>query len=176
MNACPHWNDHLLDSALGALHSSAVDQLEDHLQQCKVCSAALVELRLRRERLDTALKQFIRGPEPSPAFRTRVLAAVEASSVRTAARPAWVGTLAAVAVVVLAGVFLPSLAERWASVEQSAPPAVVALSQWRSPTDSLLRSSADELLQSGPRLGEFYFSLDSLPSGMSDENGGNDES
>ena len=86
------------------------------------------------------------------------------------------GALAAVAVVLLAAVFLPPLAERWAALTERRQTSV-SLSEWRSPTESLLRAPAHELMQSAPRLGEFYFPLDSLFPETGSENGGtNNES
>lgn len=173
MTACRNQKDRLLDYALGV---SAVKELEHHLKGCPGCSAALNEWRGRREQLDAALLQLVRGAEPAPGFHARVLAALEAPAAPVAGLPAWAGALAAVAVIVLAAVLLPSLGERWSGLTPPSQTSVAALSEWRSPTESLLRSPADELLGATPRLGEFYFPLESLPLGRGEENGGNDES
>jgi anti-sigma factor RsiW len=175
VNACHGWNDRLLDCALGGIDPAAVAKVEDHLAGCVACTAALADLRAREQQIGAALGQLVRGAEPSAGFRARVLAAARAPVAPAVRQPAWKGVLAAVAVVLLAVVFLPALAERWAALSQmeSVTP---SLSAWRSPTDSLLRSSTDELLRSPPRLGEFYFPLDSLRTEAGDENGGNNES
>lgn len=177
MTACRDWNERLLDYALGGLGASAVSQVDEHLKGCPACAAALHHWRARRGQLDAALCQLVRGAEPSPSFRARVLAGVEARSALGAAGPAWAGVLAGVAVMVLVAAWLPSLGERGAGL--TSPELIssaATISAWRSPTQSLLRSPADELLRSTPRLGEFYFPLQPVPAGMGQENGGNDES
>lgn len=169
MIGCHDWKDQLLDFALGA---SAARGLEEHLQACRACSAALVELRARREGMDAGLRQLVQGAEPSAHLRARVLAAVEAGSARKGWRPAWTAALAAVAGLVLVAVLVGRLGPQ-------PDPALVAaqeLSRWQSPTEVLLRSPLDELLQSAPRLGQSYFSLEPIPRGTRPEKGGNDES
>jgi len=162
MTACREWKDRLLDVALGAPVEA---KLEAHLGACPACAAAFANWRARRERLDAALHQLVRGAEPSPAFRARVLAASETVPAAGPAQPAWVGALAAVAVVLLAGMLLDQPA--------SPPRRVTSLSEWRSPTDWLLRTPGDELLRSTPRVGDFYFSLQPAEAGSS--KGGNNE-
>ncbi|MFQ5723929.1 MAG: hypothetical protein ACE5G6_05505 [Terriglobia bacterium] len=175
MSACRDWHDRLLDYTLGAV-SVSVDPVVEHVQHCAGCAATLAEFRARRAQLDAALGQLLEGAEPSPAFRARVLAAAETSAMSWLGRPAWVGVLAAAGVLVLAAVLLPELGERRASPTRSRPPSVVALSEWRSPTESLLRSPGGELLWSTPSLGEFYFPLPSARPGAGEEKGGNNES
>lgn len=170
MRACREWNDRLGDFVLGA---AAMSGLEEHLEQCPACAGALVELRARREQIDAGLRQLVQGAEPSPAFGARVLTALEAHAATMAWRPARLGALAAVAVVLLGGVLLGRLGEpvRVMQLQLSG----VTLSTWRSPTEGLLRSAAEELL-GAPRLGEFYFSLESVALLTGEETGGNDES
>ncbi|HKZ53458.1 MAG TPA: zf-HC2 domain-containing protein [Candidatus Acidoferrales bacterium] len=176
MNACHRWNDLLLDYAWGACEPAAAARVEDHLAACAPCTATLADLRTREQQIDAALGQLVRGAEPSSHFRAHVLAAAQASAAPAAGQPAWKGALAAVAVVLLAAVFLPPLAERWAALTERRQTSV-SLSEWRSPTESLLRAPAHELMQSAPRLGEFYFPLDSLFPETGSENGGtNNES
>lgn len=161
MTACRQWKDGLLDVALGA---SATPQLEEHLRGCAACAATLAEGRARRQQLDAALGQLVRGAEPSPAFRARVLAAIETSPASAVGQPAWAGVLAAVAVVVLTGVVLPRLGERQEPASGAA--SIAMLSAWRSPTESLLHSPGDDFLRSTPRLGELYFPLEPIPPGV----------
>lgn len=170
--ACRAWNDRLLDYALCALSASVVSQVETHLKTCPNCTAALADLRARRAQLDTALAQLVAGAEPSPALRARVLAAVEVRPPTTPWGSAWVGVLAAGATVLVLGFTLPPLAERWIP----AAPQAVSISDWRSPTESLLRSPAANLLEAPPRLGEFYFPLVPAPPRTGARKGGNDES
>ncbi|MCH7987096.1 MAG: hypothetical protein IH847_11015 [Acidobacteria bacterium] len=169
MIGCGEWKDQLLDFALDA---SAARGLEQHLQACSACAAALAELRARRERMDAGLRQLVQGAEPSTEFRARVLAAVEAQPRHVGLWPAWAGALAAVAALVLFAVLVGPLGPQ-------PDPALMAaqeLSRWQSPTETLLRSPAEELLQSAPPLGQFYFSLEPIPQGMGTEKGENDES
>ncbi|MCH6554323.1 MAG: hypothetical protein IH793_09235 [Acidobacteria bacterium] len=169
MIGCGEWKDQLLGFALDA---SAARGLEQHLQACSACSAAMVELRARRERMDASLRLLVQGVEPSAEFRARVLAAVEAQPRHVGLWPAWAGALAAVAALVLFAVLVGPLGP------QSDPALMAAqeLSRWQSPTETLLRSPAEELLQSAPPLGQFYFSLDPIPQGMGTEKGENNES
>ena len=169
MIGCGEWKEQLLDFALDA---SAARGLEQHLQACPTCAAALVELRARQEQVDAGLRQLVQGAEPPTDFRARVLAAVEAQPRHVGLWPVWAGALAAVAVLVLIAVLVGSLGP------QPDPALMIAqeLSRWQSPTQSLLRSPAEELLQSAPRLGQFYFSLEPIPQGMGTEKGENNES
>ncbi len=169
MISCGEWKEQLLDFALDA---SATRGLGQHLQACPACAAALAELRARRERMDAGLRQLVQGAEPSTEFRARVLAAVETQPRHVGLWPAWAGALAAVAALVLFAVLVGSLGP------QSDPALMAAqeLSRWQSPTETLLRSPAEELLQSAPPLGQFYFSLEPIPQGMGTEKGENNES
>ncbi|MFQ5778849.1 MAG: anti-sigma factor family protein [Terriglobia bacterium] len=175
MTACRDWNDRLLDYTLGVLDALVVRDLEAHLSACPACAAALVDLRACRAQMDAAIHQLIQGAEPAADFRARVLAAVESPAVSVAGRPAWVGATAAVAVVLLAAVLLSWLGEQPAGPVQESAIAVASLSEWRSPTESLLRTPGDEVLRSVPRLGEFYFPLEFPLATAGEENGGNDD-
>lgn len=165
MSACQTWKDSLLERALGA---PATPALEQHLESCAGCATALADLRARRQKLDAGLQLLVQGADPAPNFRARVLAAAESDRGRMVL-PAWVGAAAAIVVVLLAAISLSTTSRPTPAV--GAP----ALSEWRSPTESLLHSSADEFLQ-GPRLGEFYFPLESRGTSRSGEEGKNDES
>lgn len=171
MNACRSWQLRLPDYVLDALSSSATRPLEDHLHQCAACAAAAADLRQRRQQMDATLDKFFSDAEPSPTFGARVLAAAEAAPPATGWQPAWASALAGVALVVVAVVLLQPFQRRWEM--RSAPVmASPSLSQWRAPTDGLLRPRPSELLNSGPRLGEFYFPLDSLSVLPTPEDGG----
>lgn len=173
MNACRNWHDRLLDYTLAGLPFARVAEIQEHLQGCASCAAAVNELKQRQQQLETGLAQLVHAAEPSPAFRARLLAAVDEVAQPAVWRPAWKGVVLAVALLALAALFLPGLADRWQAATDVAGAA--ALSRWRSPTASLLRSPADALLQEPPRLGEFYFPLDSAVVGASEDNGGNND-
>jgi len=157
--------DVLLELALGAVPA---DGVAGHLAACASCAAELAEWRMRREQVEAGLRGLLAAAEPPTGFAARVLATVEAQAARTAVMPVPVGALAGLAVVVLAVFWLT-----WSVPDP--PPVRVTLSAWRAPTDSLLRSSAQQLL-AAPRLGDFYFSLDSLRELAKEEEGGKDES
>ncbi len=158
MNACPAWKDHLLDAALGGPPSR---ELENHLRSCAHCSAALTELRSRCEQMDMGLRQLVRETEPSPAFRPRWLASLEARPIRAVWSPGWPAVLA----VGLVAATLAWLMPRWSDRPQPAlvPALDGPLSQWRSPTAALLHFPGEELLESNLRLGKFYFPIKGTP-------------
>jgi anti-sigma factor RsiW len=173
MNECRQWGDRLLDYTLDALPPSRADEVEGHLQSCASCAAAADALQRKQQQMEAGLAQLVRAAEASPAFRARVVAAARERSQPVVWQPAWKGVLAAVALVALAAIFLPGLAERWEVSTDAGD--LAALSRWRSPTESLLRSPADVLLQETPRLGEFYFPLDPTAAGASEDKGGNND-
>ena len=148
MKGSETWKNRLLDYALGDTEQSAV---ESHLKSCPDCSAVVGRLREQKEQIETGLRQLVGGAQLSPGFRARVLARAGAGA--GPGRVAWAGALAAL---VLAAIFLnPS--------RPKPDPAMLAaedLSRWHSPTEMLLNSPADEWLDSTPRLGDYYFSLE----------------
>lgn len=163
MNGCREWNDRLLDLALGGLKSAEARAVDAHLAHCPACATALSALRARAEALDAATRQLVHAGEPSPSFPTRVLAGLEARSLARAWRPWRLALLGGLlgSVLVVAVFLRPSLGKWWPIVRQPAPKPLADLSAWRSPTDRLLRFSGEELLESTPRLGSLYFSLES---------------
>lgn len=173
MSGCPQQKDRLFDYVLGALPLPAVQELEQHLRDCPSCARALEEIRTSNERIGTVLPEMVRGVEPPAAFRAKVLADIETRRGPALLRPAWIGALAVLAILLLAGVFLRPLARRWIHPRTLD---VTALSRWRSPTASLLRSPSEELLRPKPQVGAFFFPLRTIPSGAHKKTGGNDES
>ncbi|MGH9804751.1 MAG: anti-sigma factor family protein [Candidatus Acidiferrales bacterium] len=173
MNTCSQWRDSLYDFALDTLPAGAARAVEDHLRHCVSCAAVASDLRLRRRQMDAGLAQLFAAAELAPDFRARVLAAAEAS--RPAAwQPAWSAALAGVALLILAAALFQLPGWRWKATT-SAPPHAVRFSDWRAPTDGLLPPASSPLLNSGPRLGEFYFPLDSISASPSQDIGGNDD-
>lgn len=149
MISCQEWKDALIDHALG---ESADAALEAHLAACPPCAEALRAWRERAARLDPAIRQ-ITASEPGLYGPERILS-------RAALRPRrpFYGRLAwALPLIVLLALAFYRLARR----EPSVPPPLAALSNWRSPTQSLLRSPTDPLLKDVPRLGEGFFQMKS---------------
>jgi hypothetical protein len=152
MNApCERWKDQLLEAALtGALPRD----LEAHLRDCKGCAEELRELQAIRARQDSQLPLLVRGSQPSPDFRTRVLAAVEAAPERKRV-PYWRVWALLGATVAAATLFLVHRGNvRKGEAEELA--AAQKLAQWRAPSDSLLKTPGQEILKTTPKLGELY--------------------
>ena len=144
MNDCREWKDALIDHALG---QSADAGLEAHLAGCPACTEALRGWRERAAQLDPAIRQITAG-EPGPYGPERILARVALPPRRPLyARLAWAPPL----IILLALTFY-----KLSRPEPRIPLPLTALSTWRSPTQSLLRSPADPLLKDVPRLGEGF--------------------
>ncbi len=151
MTACPRWREAALDHALGQPPGAA---LERHLAACPACSAALAAWREKSAQLDAAI-QHLADVEPRPYGPERVLAEIAIRPCRPILGRMVLAGLIALACLVVA-LYRPR------RPEPAVPPAVVALSAWRSPTQSLLRSSADPLIKGIPRLGETFFPTTSI--------------
>jgi anti-sigma factor RsiW len=160
MTACAEWNDRLLDLALGA---SATRELETHLLTCPACSSALQEMRTNSEQLDAALRTLVQGAEPSRTFRARLAASLETSSFWSFWSLLWVQRAVAVAVlgvIALVGIGVLPVRRHFTSDESNrAATTVATLSEWHSPTQTLLGRSGDQSLRPAPRLHDFYFPL-----------------
>jgi predicted anti-sigma-YlaC factor YlaD len=149
MTDCQKWKDALIDHALG---QSADTALEGHLAACPACADALRGWRERAAQLDPAIRQ-ITAVEPGPFGPERILS-------RAALRPRrsfYVRLAWALPIVILVALTFYKLSRP----EPRAPLPLTALSTWRSPTQSLLRSPADPLLKDVPRLGEGFFQMKS---------------
>lgn len=157
MMACVERYEELLDHALSLAASAGLDA---HLKRCAACTAALVEWRLRVEHLDTGVRQLV-ASEPSPYLGSRVLAEIHCATAPVGWTRRW--RLAWVTLAFVAGITVMVHAVREAIERREQAVAVlaaaVALSNWRSPTEALLRSPADPLLKTLPRLGESFFEL-----------------
>jgi len=166
MNACPKWNEELIDYALGQSPGAA---LEAHLATCAGCSEALETLRHKASQMDTGIQQLA-AAEPRAQGPERVLAQIQQPSPGKLfdgkpfegklfyGRVAFFGRIALAALVLAVGLVV--VLYRPPAPEKAVPFPVVALSAlstWRSPTESLLHSSADPLLKRVPQLGEKFF-------------------
>ena len=156
MTACVDWRDQLEDHALGRPASA---ELAVHLAACPVCAAALGQWRQRAEQLDAGVRQLV-ASEPTAGLPARLLAMVSAQPAHGAWAFAWKPAIAALAVGVALTVSIYVVRGALESREQARVlSSAVVLSQWRSPTESLLQSPAASLLKSGPQLGESFFEL-----------------
>lgn len=150
---CTKWRDQLLEAALAG---TAEGKLAQHVAKCRECSAALEELRARRERLEVLLPLMARA-EPSAEFRARVLNAAEASLSAKREMTGRVWGFAAVAIVsgaaLLIGLALNRKAGQLPAAELTA---AEKLAEWRAPTDVLLNTPGQELLRTAPKLDDSY--------------------
>ena len=160
------WNDRLIGWVSSAgddtrISESQRREIQNHLETCGACRSAVRILKGQREKLDDSVAELVRF-EPSPEFRTRLLAAVSSSSQASGAGWAWVGlasAVAAAAVVWFQGqVTHDAHEELWALRESAA-----MISNWRPPTDSLTRLPGPMGLPTPLRFGEFYFNFPSAP-------------
>ena len=153
MKACAEWKEPLIEAALG----NTTAELEHHLLSCLDCRAAFVEMRSLAGQMDGGLNDLVRSAELTPDFRAHVMRRVAEPSRKVWGWPAWTGPAAVAALVAVAVVFL--------SRNEPKKPAeivsVAALSEWRSPTESLLRPAVYVRLQSKPRFADFYFPIES---------------
>jgi hypothetical protein len=149
MIPCQEWKDTLIDHALGQPADAA---LEAHLAGCSACAAALRGWRERAAQLGPAIRQLT-AVEPGPFGPERILSRIALRH----RRPFFVRLAWALPLVILLALTFYKLSPR----EPRAPLPLTALSTWRSPTQSLLRSPADPLLKDVPRLGEGYYRMKS---------------
>jgi len=151
MKPCDKWKEAVIECALGEPPGAA---LEQHLAACPVCSMALAAWRKRAAQLDATL-QDLTAVEPGPHMPARILAGIEDG----ASRPFYWRLIPAAALAVIACAVVSLY--RPAEPRRPGPATVTALSAWRSPTQSLLRSSADPLLKGVPRFGEGFLEMKS---------------
>ncbi|HLW97220.1 MAG TPA: hypothetical protein VKR82_01130 [Candidatus Acidoferrales bacterium] len=161
MNACTEWKDKLTGMAAGGIGEAETRGVELHMKDCAGCAEAFVELRTRAMRLDAALPLLSDGAEVSPGFEARLMARIASRGGPRGRAPSWPGwwpRLAAAGVVctvIVAGMAssgVNRMVREWWRGEPE-----VSISMWRSPTESLLSAPGQDLLRSGPKLGEVYF-------------------
>jgi hypothetical protein len=160
MKGCENWKEQLTEIALGL---PAPRDVEEHLASCAACREALTVLRERSRQMDSGLRTLVHTAGPSPAFRGRLTSAIEA---QRAWRLGWrvpVGAIAAGVALAVLGIILGRAVNRRSAPGDSPSLATAAarISEWRSPTDALLRTSADEFLKSSPKFGVTYFPMES---------------
>jgi len=153
MNACPQWGEDLIDHALGQLPGA---ELEAHLAACPGCSEALEAWRQKAAQMDAGVHQLT-AAEPRAQGPERVLTQIQQ---RSPVKPFY-GRIALAALMLT--VSLVVVLYRPTQPKKVVPFPVMALSTWRSPTESLLHSAADPLLKRVPRLGEKFF--ETMPTG-----------
>lgn len=147
--------EHLTDEQLVDFLAGEGDgSTRAHLKACGTCREETESLRRVLARYGEAARGAAEHPEGFWRWQQSAIAARLGE--QPARRLAWAAAgvaFAAVAITVLLSQQGPGLRDSPAVFEGS-------LFQWRSPTNSLLRSSAEEFLRA-PQLGEFYFPIDS---------------
>jgi hypothetical protein len=171
MTACKEWKNEVMEFAASG-QSAESPRLEAHIKGCAGCAAALTELRAQAARLDAALPGITDDAELREGFEARVFARIAAGETQgSTARvrgnllgaswwSGWRMRLAAsgvVCAVVIATVVWPMVKKHWHIGEP-----VVSITEWRSPTDSLLETPGRDLLKSVPKLGVGYFPLEQV--------------
>ena len=152
---CTRWKDELLETALSGKTSPA---LERHLSSCAGCAEEMTRLKARRAKLDELLPGTMRGAGPSVGFSDRVMAAIEATGEwrHNQALRWWpLGVLVPVA----AALMIVFAVDR--NLRSTVPGLKDAqrLASWRAPTDALLESPGQKMLQKTPALGESYINI-----------------
>jgi hypothetical protein len=156
--ACEKWKEPLREAALTGITAK---DLEEHLRGCADCATELEDLRARAARLDRLLPLMMQGAEPPADFRAQVLAAADAAGRGKRVQPWRVWTLAgASAAVVVVLIFAVTLQRRTARrIPGDELAAAQKLAEWRAPSDGLLATPGQEMLQTMPRLGQSYLSI-----------------
>jgi anti-sigma factor RsiW len=150
MKGCPQWEEAIAECALG---DPPQPGFATHLATCPPCENALRESRATAARIDEALHHSA-AVEPPLYGPERVMAHIHAQS-DTRGWWRW-------AAVVAAGLIAAWLIQIGIWVRSPAPE-VAALSNWRSPTEALMRPPVLAAWTLTPRLGEGFFKL--KPSG-----------
>lgn len=161
-------NRHLSDEQLtAALTGDAeAEATQAHVEACAECGGEAARVREALAGFAESARAEVQRPEGFWAWqRDAILAQLGQGTARTR-RLAWAG---AMVVLILAAVLLTRSG-------QPSPRSPATISEWRSPTESLLRSPSDGLLRSTPRLGNFYYELQSAPQGARKRKEGNNES
>jgi hypothetical protein len=160
MKPCDHWRESLAELALG---EPAGPELTEHLAKCASCSAALAKMQSLTGEIDRGIRQLTLA-EPSTDGAARTLAEVGArvEQIRWWRPPGRTVAAACAGVVLLAASLGLLRRIRTQQVETKKElSAAVGISSWKSPTRELLRSPYDTLLERTPRLGEYFYKLDS---------------
>ena len=153
-HGCAQWKDALLEAAL---NDAPTRDLAAHLAACPRCAQHLMALRAQRERMDALLPLVAQAQDPSPDFRARVLAAVEAGR-SPKPKSFWLDWRWAAAAAATAAVFIALTLHHNASSDIPAEELASAqrLTEWRAPSDFLLQAPAGNILRAAPKLGESY--------------------
>ncbi|MBI1750430.1 MAG: hypothetical protein HYR59_07170 [Acidobacteria bacterium] len=136
-----------------------------HVKACRDCRGEAERVRAALAGFAGSAQEEAERPEGFWAWqRDAILARVAQGTLRTR-RLAWAG---AMVLVILGAVWLTR-------PEQPAPRSPATISEWRSPTEGLLRGPADDFLRATPKIGDLYFPLDRTMQRRPKIKGGNNE-
>jgi hypothetical protein len=158
---CTHWKDRLLEAAL--LPAQDLD-LQRHLASCEGCTRELESLKARRKKMDALLPLIMRGAQPSEHLGARIVeAGLAATRRKQSHRRVWdLALLTVLLAVCVAGGLLINR-ERFMQRHQPASrqelETAEKLTQWRAPSDALLKFPGSQILRDSPRLGETYMAI-----------------
>lgn len=163
MKPCDPWREELADCALGLPASRA---LAKHLAKCSACSAALRKSQARVRDMDDGMRRFA-AAEPSPNSAAIILAQIGSGVPQRPSlpHPRTIAAAFAALVILAVSAFTASRLRERREETEKAFSAAADISNWRSPTQDLLRSPYDSLRRGSPRLGEYFYELkpDTLP-------------
>jgi anti-sigma factor RsiW len=164
MNPCEAWRQAITDHALGGIPSAP---LATHLQSCPACAASLRAMQARLRHIDSGVQQLV-AAEPSADAPEQILARIRsaahkgASQVQPRTRPsiAWAAAAAFILLVSAGALYRQHVQQNREAATLSA---AASISSWRSPTQELLASRYAALNAASPRLGQYFYSLQTVP-------------
>jgi anti-sigma factor RsiW len=160
MKPCLDRKKEIIDYVAGSLNRRKRVELERHRGSCPGCAAAIDRLRAHSAELDAAVGEMVRTDGPTADFEDRLFRAIDTLPEPRPRR--WIATVAvpvaAAAVLIAAGLMAVWIGPGPGNGNGSGD-LTVEMSEWRAPSDWLLMSIADELLESDTVIDEYYFSL-----------------
>lgn len=150
------WREELADHVLGSPASTA---LTEHLASCAICSVTLRDWKVRMAKVDGGIQQLA-ASDPADHAAPRIMSKLQSRRQR-AWLPAWAWRTAALCglvIVLVSTVYVWRVHEQRRETEKVLS-AASAIGSWRSPTESLLRSSSDRWLKTPPQLGKYFYPL-----------------
>lgn len=150
------WQEELADHALGMPASAG---LAAHLATCTACSEVLRQWKAQMAEVDAGI-QKLAASEPAAHAASRIMAALQAGRPRSW-RPRWRWRTAAAGglAILMASFILVRRARQNHEEAERVLSAASSIGSWRSPTESLLRSSTDRWLKAPPQFGKYFYPL-----------------
>ena len=157
MKPCdPRWREELTDHALGLPASAA---LLEHLANCAVCPEVLRQWKAQMAQVDAGI-QGLALSEPAGHAVSRIMAELRAQREHVWL-PRWKRRAAAVggpAILIAFFIFAWQVHQNRKEAERTLS-AASAIGNWKSPTESLLRSPTDRWLKATPQFARYFYPL-----------------